>query len=32
MVHFSPDRKFVLSNDLNDKVYSYELQIRQAQY
>jgi 6-phosphogluconolactonase len=25
MVHFSPDRKFVLSNDLgNDKVYSYE--------
>ena len=24
MVHFSPDRKFVLSNDLgNDKVYSY---------
>jgi 6-phosphogluconolactonase (cycloisomerase 2 family) len=31
---FSPDRKFVLSNDLgNDKVYSYEYnQIRQAQY
>ncbi|SDW37439.1 lactonase family protein [Flavobacterium degerlachei] len=25
MVHFSPDKKFVLSNDLgNDKVYSYE--------
>jgi 6-phosphogluconolactonase len=25
MVHFSPDRKFVLSNDLgNDKVYSYQ--------
>ena len=25
MVHFSPDRKFVLANDLgNDKVYSYE--------
>ena len=25
MVHFSPDRKFILSNDLgNDKVYSYQ--------
>jgi 6-phosphogluconolactonase len=32
--NFSPDRKFVLSNDLgNDKVYSYEYnQIQLAQY
>jgi 6-phosphogluconolactonase (cycloisomerase 2 family) len=33
-IHFSPDRKFVLSNDLgNDKVYSYKYnQIQLAQY